>query len=67
MAWKNRPRCRKCRVPWLKRFLHEQRKCLARGFLESWHGRRHWTVQAQVKKCLTYIRRAEAELEALSC
>jgi hypothetical protein len=67
MSWKDRPRCRKCRRTWLKQFLNVQRKALAHGFCEAWYGKRHWTVQQQVKKCLTYIRRAEAELKALSC
>ena len=65
MSWKNRPRCRKCRVTWLKRFAAEQRKRLARGFCETWHGHKHWTVQQQVKLCLSLIRKAEAELEVL--
>ena len=66
MEWRNRPRCRKCRATWLKRFVSQQRKALARGFSESWHGRKHWTVQGQIKTCLRYIRKAEAELQEIA-
>ncbi len=40
---------------------------LKHGFAETFYRRRHWTVAQQINRCLSNIRRAEAELEQLLC
>lgn len=66
MCWKHKPRSRKRRRGWLKRFVKEQRKRLARGFAETFYGHRHWSVERQAKQCLAWIAKAERELEAMA-
>ena len=61
-----KPRSRRKRIAWLRRFAVVLRSRLAQGFCEAWYRNKHWTPADQERATRRKLAAAAAELESLA-